>query len=176
MAIFDKSASMLSKILVFTVIIIFILSIICVDFVANNNKKVETLDNKVSTNIRDFQNINSNITKLFNFDSNQICNGKQCIDIPSLIIQNEADVPGKTPYDFKQLLPKGGKVFSAVTDPGGGWFYVNTYVTVNPVGYILQEGVGPIFGDQTTITRGSRRSNVQIGKLTSTNQGDWVDI
>ena len=169
MAIFDKSASMLSKILVFTVIIIFILSIICVDFVANNNKKVETLDNKVSTNIRDFQNINSNITKLFNFDSNQICNGKQCIDIPSLIIQNEADVPGKTPYDFKQLLPKGGKVLSSLTSNSIGTIYINTYVSKNSEHYILQHIIG-------VSTRGSRRSNVQIGKLTSTNQGDWVDI
>jgi hypothetical protein len=168
MAIFDKSASMLSKILVFTVIIIFILSIICVDFVANNNKKVETLDNKVSTNIRDFQNINSNITKLFNFDTNQICNGKQCIDIHSLIIQNEeAAVPGNTPYDFKQLLPTGGKVLSSLTSNSLGTIYINTYVSKNSEHYILQDIIG-------VSSRGTRRSTVQIGKLTSTNKGDWT--
>jgi len=173
MPVFDKSASILNKILVFTVIIVFILCIVCLSFIANNNKKLETLDSKVSTNIRDFQDINGKISKLFNFDTNQICNGKQCIDIPSLIIQN-AEAGGGTPYDFKQLLPKGGKVFSAVTDPNGGWFYVNTYVTVNAVGYILQEGVGPIFGDQTTIKGKTRRSTVEIGKLTATNKGDWT--
>jgi hypothetical protein len=96
------------------------------------------------------------------------------MDIPSLIIQN-AEAGGGTPYDFKQLLPKGGKVFSAITDAGGAWFYVNTYVTVNAVGYILQEGVGAIFGDQTTIKGKTRRSTVEIGKLTATNKGDWTE-
>ena len=168
MPVFDKSASIFNKILIFTVVIIFILCIVCLYFVSNNNNKVDKLDSKVSTNIRDFQDINGKISKLFNFDTNQICNGKQCIDIHSLIIQNEeAAVPGNTPYDFKQLLPTGGKVLSSLTSNSLGTIYINTYVSKNSEHYILQDIIG-------VSSRGTRRSTVQIGKLTSTNKGDWT--